>query len=94
MASGLHILYSEGERQTSAARPGKPGKEKKMRTDRLTKKIAQAMLNINDNSHTGDIADLPEPINEHDDTIARLDRAGYICCAGDRYVITHKALWR
>lgn len=59
---------------------------------RLNKKIAQEILNISDNSHVGDIVRY-YPDSEHDDTLFRLSRAGYIVLAGDRYVITRKALW-
>lgn len=61
---------------------------------RITKKIAQELLRIHDDSHIGDIATLPERISADDDTVERLARAKYIVEAGDRYVITGKALYR
>jgi len=61
---------------------------------RLTKKSAQQMLKITDDSHVGDIARLPELRDEHDTTHIRLERAGYIALAGDRYVLTAKSLYR
>lgn len=62
--------------------------------DRLTTKTAQDMLGVHDNSHVGDIAHIPQPTSQDDDTVKRLVRAGYIAKAGTRYVLTRKVLWR
>ena len=61
---------------------------------RVDKKTVQKILRIHDNSCVGDIADINYiPKNEYDDYIERIARAGYITLAGDRYILTPKALW-